>query len=163
MNRILARHGDHEVEATIDRENDRIHITIGDKTHTFTVHGHGGGRIQLEHAGRPHIVEVDGTDVLVDGTPYTLDIRKAPPNVPGATRAAGGSGGITKVKPPMPGKVIQVSVQPGDKVQAGDLLVVLEAMKMQNEIVAPVEGTIKSLGVAEGDSIDAKRIIAEIE
>ncbi|MBW3581637.1 MAG: biotin/lipoyl-binding protein [Euryarchaeota archaeon] len=78
-------------------------------------------------------------------------------------KGGGAASGITQVKPPMPGKVVKVAVSAGDVVQAGDVLVVLEAMKMQNEIVSPVEGTVKSVGVENGENIDAKRVLVEIE
>ena len=54
----------------------------------------------------------------------------------------------------MPGKILKVSVQPGSIVKSGDLLLILEAMKMENEILAPVSGTVKEVRVRPGDSVN---------
>jgi glutaconyl-CoA decarboxylase len=53
----------------------------------------------------------------------------------------------------MPGKVLSVNVKPGDKVEAGDVLLILEAMKMQNEIMAPEDGTVSDVRVSAGDTV----------
>lgn len=77
--------------------------------------------------------------------PASLLLRK------GAGRA-GGAGGT--VKAPMPGRVVRVLVKAGDAVEKGSGLVVLEAMKMQNELQAPCAGTVKDVLVAEGDGVE---------
>lgn len=161
---ILAQDADHEVEATVSHEGTTMIVRIGDDEHRFEMESNDNGRMELRYAdGKVHVVELDGTDLRVDGRAYPISVRKAPPKVEGAMRGAGGAGGQTKVKPPMPGKIVKIAVAVGDHVQPGDVLVILEAMKMQNEIVSPMEGTVKSLDVAEGESIDAKRVICEIE
>ena len=53
----------------------------------------------------------------------------------------------------MPGKILSVNVTPGDKVEAGDVLLILEAMKMQNEIMAPEDGTVSEVRVNAGDTV----------
>jgi biotin carboxyl carrier protein len=165
--RVVATQGDNETEADVRREegaDDVLLVTIGDQEHRFKILSEKGGRIELEDAeGRVHVVEVVGTDLRVDGLPYGLELRKAPPKVEGAMRGSGAHAGLTTIKPPMPGKIASVAVKVGDTVQAGEVLVILEAMKMQNEIVSPVDGTVKSVDVKEGESIDAKRVICTIE
>ena len=164
MMRVLAQDPNHEVEADVKVDDGEVIVRIGDDEHRFRLEADAGGRMELTHDdGTVHVVELVGTDLRVDGHPYPLSVRKAPPRVEGAMRGAGGAGGATKVKPPMPGKIVKVAVAPGDHVQPGDVLVILEAMKMQNEIVSPVEGTVKSIEVSEGESIDGKRVICEIE
>lgn len=66
--------------------------------------------------------------------------------------AAAPAGSIT-VEAPMPGKVLSVNVKAGDKVEAGDVLLILEAMKMQNEIMAPEDGTVSDVRVSAGDTV----------
>lgn len=162
--RVLADHGEHQVEADVRREGDTVTVRIGETEHVFRIIGEDNGRLELElDGGKVHVVEIVGPDLRVDGRPFALTARKAPPHVPGAMRGAGGPGGATSVKPPMPGKIVKVAVSAGDHVQPGEVLVILEAMKMQNEIVSPIEGTVKSVGVKEGESIDSKRVICEIE
>jgi glutaconyl-CoA/methylmalonyl-CoA decarboxylase subunit gamma len=164
--RVIASRDEDEIEADVRRAGDDdnvVLVTIGGEEHRFRFTAGTGGRIEMEdQEGRLHVVEVVGTDLRVDGLPYRVALRKAPPQVRGAMGGAGGAGGVTRVKPPMPGKIVKVAVKAGDRVQAGDMLVVLEAMKMQNEIVSPVEGTVKSVAVEEGETIDAKRVICEI-
>ncbi|MBP2644694.1 MAG: gcdC [Firmicutes bacterium] len=70
--------------------------------------------------------------------------------------------GDTPIVSPMPGKVIKVISKAQDKVNKGDVLMILEAMKMQNEISAPVSGTVKSLNVEEGQSVKPGEVMAVI-
>ena len=58
------------------------------------------------------------------------------------------------IKAPMPGTILDVKVQSGQSVKAGDILFILEAMKMENEILAPVGGTVSSLSVTKGQSVE---------
>ena len=63
---------------------------------------------------------------------------------------------------PMPGKILGVKASVGQAVKKGDVVVVLEAMKMENEIVAPQDGTIASINVAVGDSVDSGAVLATL-
>ena len=81
----------------------------------------------------------------------------------GADGAAAGGDGEERVTAPMPGKVVRVLVAPGDEVAARQPMVVVEAMKMENEMAAPRAGTVKEIPVEEGMSVDAGRILAVIE
>lgn len=71
--------------------------------------------------------------------------------------------GLFKVKALMPGKVIQVSKAVGDAVEAGEGLVVIEAMKMQNEIKSPKSGTVVACKVIQGNNVNAGEVLFEIE
>lgn len=77
-----------------------------------------------------------------------------------ASPAAGGSPG--SVKAPMPGTVISFKVSQGQAVKRGDVLLILEAMKMENEIVAPADGIVKALCVAAGASVKAGETLVEL-
>lgn len=74
---------------------------------------------------------------------------------------AGGSGGAREVKAPMPGLVLAVHVAPGDAVEAGQRLLVLEAMKMENEIKAAQAGTIGTVHVAAGEAVGKGTLLVE--
>lgn len=86
------------------------------------------------------------------------DPREWQKNRTGAAEVAGRQ----QVMAPMPGKVVRVLVAPGDLVQAGQGLMVVEAMKMQNEIRAPKSGTIERLSVTEGQTVNAGEVVAVV-
>jgi biotin carboxyl carrier protein len=75
----------------------------------------------------------------------------------------GAPGGAQRVTAPMPGKIVKVLIRPGDQVAARQGLVVIEAMKMENELRATRPGHVKDVHVAEGDLVDAGRLLAVIE
>lgn len=71
--------------------------------------------------------------------------------------------GEQRVKAPMPGRILRVLVKPGDEVTHRQGLVVIEAMKMENELTAPKAGTVKEVSVTEGISVEAGRLLVVIE
>lgn len=88
---------------------------------------------------------------------------KAAPAAPKAAPAApAGAQGAVKVNAPMPGKILGVKVNAGQAVKKGDVVVILEAMKMENEIVAPSDGTIASVNVTVGQSVEAGDVLATL-
>ena len=76
--------------------------------------------------------------------------------------AAAGKAGSVQVTAPMPGKILGVKAAVGQAVKRGEVLIVLEAMKMENEIVAPEDGTVASINVTTGSSVEAGEIIATL-
>lgn len=76
-----------------------------------------------------------------------------------APATAGGTEGSVKVEAPMPGTILDVKVAVGSSVTSGQVLCILEAMKMENEIVAPQDGTVASVAVNKGDSVEAGQAI----
>jgi biotin carboxyl carrier protein len=71
--------------------------------------------------------------------------------------------GAAEIVSPMPGKIVRVLVQPGDNVEAGAGIIVVEAMKMQNEMKAPKAGTVVSINADEGATVNAGDVLAVIE
>ncbi len=86
--------------------------------------------------------------------------KAAPAPAPKAAAPAAGSQNITS---PMPGSILGIKVNVGDKVTAGQTVILLEAMKMENEIVAPVDGTIASINVKTGDTVDTDQVLATLK
>ena len=78
-----------------------------------------------------------------------------------AAAPAGAAGSIT-VESPMPGKILSVEKKVGDSVEAGQTIMILEAMKMENEIVAPEAGTIASINVSVNQSVEAGEVLATL-
>ena len=113
--------------------------------------------------GRTYEVEVEaGKAMLLDeyeaiapAAPATApSAAPAPVAAPSAAPAASLAAG-EPVKAPMPGVVLKVQVQQGQAVKAGQVLVILEAMKMENEIVAPKDGTVAQIVAAKGASVES--------
>ena len=73
-----------------------------------------------------------------------------------------GAAGSVKVNAPMPGKILALKVDAGQAVKKGDVILILEAMKMENEIVAPSDGSIASMNVAVGSTVEAGDVLATL-
>ena len=121
--------------------------------------------------GKIYEVDVTESDAVVTGVsqvPVATVVAApvaAPAPVaaaPAAPAAAPASADGTPVKAPMPGTILAVKKNVGDAVKAGDVIVVLEAMKMENDIVAPCDGTIKSINTPKGTSVNTDDVIAVI-
>ena len=113
---------------------------------------------------RSHRIRLQGRSAFVDDTRHDISI----PDVEGVSTArpaesASRGATLVEVRPPMPGRVIRLLVAPGTEVARGQILLVLEAMKMQNEIPAPHDGIVREFRVAEGESITADRVVAVLE
>ncbi|WP_302625409.1 biotin/lipoyl-containing protein [uncultured Eubacterium sp.] len=117
---------------------------------------------------KSYTITVNGNvyDVTVEetgssaGTPVRPAKQSAAP-VAKAPASAGTEGSI-KVTAPMPGKVLSISANPGQAVKKGDTILVFEAMKMENSVVAPEDGTVASIAFGVGDSFDAGAVIASL-
>lgn len=85
----------------------------------------------------------------------------APKAAPKAAPAPSAAGSVP-VNAPMPGKILDVKASVGAAVKRGDVILILEAMKMENEIVAPEDGTVASINVSSGDSVEAGAVLATL-
>lgn len=86
----------------------------------------------------------------------------APAAAPAAPAPAAGGAGSIKVSSPMPGKILAVKANVGDSVKKGQVILILEAMKMENEVVAPEDGTIVSIDVTVGASVESGDTLATL-
>ncbi len=129
--------------------------------------------------GKIYEVDVTETDAVVTGitqvpvavaAPAVAPVAVAPvaaPEAPAEAPAAAPavapvSADGTQVKAPMPGTILAVKKNVGEAVKAGDVIVVLEAMKMENDIVAPCDGTVKSINAPKGSTVNTDDVIAVI-
>ncbi len=103
----------------------------------------------------------EGFTVEVSGRRFHVEVRD-PRNARRRTDA-GLTGGRQNILAPMPGKVVRLLVQPGDAVEAGQGLVVVEAMKMQNEMKCAHAGTVREVRAAAGDTVTAGQVLVVIE
>lgn len=110
--------------------------------------------------GTPYNVTVEeGTSTAT--APVAAPVQASAPQAaptPKAAPAPAGAGSV-KVDAPMPGNILDIKVSNGAAVKAGQVLCVLEAMKMENDIVAPQDGTVASINVNKGDSVEAGQTI----
>ena len=106
--------------------------------------------------GQTYVVQVEeGITAAAQAAPV-VTIPQAPVYAAPAPAAApaGAAGGVT-VESPMPGKILSIEKNVGDAVEAGATIIILEAMKMENEIVAPQDGTVASVNVQVGSQVEA--------
>jgi len=116
------------------------HLVLDGRSHTFAI-GNSGGAGMWTFIDRGELVEVE---VLDERTRHIQSLVGA-----GKTQSGGGA-----VKAPMPGLVVKLLVEPGATVAAGQGLVVLEAMKMENEIKAPMAAVVESVAVKPGQAVE---------
>lgn len=105
-----------------------------------------------------------GAAPVAAAAPAAPAAPKAAPAPAAAPKAAAGAAGAVAVavKAPMPGNILDVKVKAGASVKAGDVLVILEAMKMENEIVAPQDGTVASINVNKGDTVNSGDVLVSM-
>ena len=167
----------------------RWSASVGDRLHQLEMTRKNGGIIEAVVDGRKYTLSVSEPQpglysILCDGNsheavvlphqgsfrvrfgPWSWDVDPAQPG--GADLSAGAAaraskGGRTAVRSVMPGRVLRVLVKPGERVEAKQGLVVVEAMKMENEVTAPRDGVVRELKVAPGRTVETGEILAVIE
>jgi len=152
------------VEYPIVAEGDTI--TVNGRA--FTVEDSDDGAVLVDGiaydvalAGETATVGGDSYEIRVSGLASTPLAPSAGPSgqaAPGTVEA--GAGAVLAI---MPGKIVRVLVEPGQQVQAGDPVCVLEAMKMENELRARQGGTVRALHVQPGDDVEKDQVLLEIE
>lgn len=116
--------------------------------------------------GKDYEVEVDELSeaIVTSVVPTAASAPAAPvatqPSAPATPAPAPVSVSGTAVKAPMPGTILKVNVTAGQSVKAGDIMFILEAMKMENEIVAPSDGTVSQVVAAKGSSVATDDVLA---
>ncbi len=138
-------------------------------THVVDVRAVGPDRFSIVtvDGGESHDVRCEDTDRLggmnvhVDGVPVPLRVNLGRVDLTG--RGGGGSLGGQHVVAPMPGKVVRLLVRPGDDVDARQGVIVVEAMKMENQLTAPRAGRVAEVTVEEGASVEAGRVLVVLE
>lgn len=129
--------------------------------------------VEVEKLGGPY-ASLSRSTAYVQGVPVAVApvaapapaptpvAAPAPAPAPKAAPAPSSSGGVDVVSP-MPGKVFKLVAQPGDQVAEGQVVMILEAMKMENEIVAPQAGTVDAILVKEGDLVETDTVLATLK
>jgi biotin carboxyl carrier protein len=153
--RVLIEVDGEEYDCVLAREGEVVKVTVG--AETFEARLKDGGLVTL--GNKTFQVDLSEREAKINGSSVAFriaDLRA------GAGAEKGGARGA-RIRPPMPGKIVTVSVAEGQEVHAGQVLLILEAMKMQNEITAPTAGIVKKILVKPGQNVEGKDIILEIE
>ena len=108
--------------------------------------------------GKKYAVAIEGNKATVNGKLYDIDVKEG---IEAQAKKSGGEG--SEVKAGLPGNVLKVQVEEGDRIEEGDVLLIVEAMKMETEIKSPVSGTVASIEVAVGDHVQAGQVLVTIE
>ena len=158
--RLVVDGESHEIEAV--RRAARVTVRVDGIEYRADAR-ESNGDIIIRIRSQSHRIRFSGSSVLVDGEPHTMSVPALSEESDGKQqRSASRNTAMVEVRSPMPGRVVRLSVVVGSHVKRGQTLAVLEAMKMQNEIPAPAEGTVREVRVAEGESITADRVVAVI-
>ena len=109
------------------------------------------GEYTIKVNGKNYAVKLDGDNkATVNGKTYDINVKAG---IEAKEAASTGSGDGEEVKAGLPGNVLRLEVSEGDSVSEGDVLLVMEAMKMETEVKAPKSGTIQSVLVSQGDKV----------
>lgn len=128
----------------------KFRITVNGETYEVEVEDLGGDA-PVRRAAAPAPAVQKAAPVDLPKPKQAQPVAAAPAAAKPAAPAAAGAGSITA---PMPGTVLDIKVNVGDQVKAGSVVLVLEAMKMENDIVAPADGTVKAVHVSKGAAVN---------
>jgi biotin carboxyl carrier protein len=157
----------HEVE--IRRDGSRVRASVDGRGYEMEAHEVEPGLYLLKSGDQVFECRVDGSaskhgasEVSVGQSVYNVTLAD-PKRLRGARAAGAGEHDTARITAPMPGKVVRVLVERGAQVSAGDGIVVVEAMKMQNEMKSPKTGTVIELHATPGDTVNAGDVLAIVE
>jgi biotin carboxyl carrier protein len=167
--KLRAQLGAREHELYLERRGNRVVARVDDRSYELEVREPAPGEYVLIHEGSIHDCLVDHRneqrgvfEVHLRGASYELTLTD-PKRLRSAQASGAQNSGAARIVAPMPGKVVRVLVEIGAEVEAGAGIVVVEAMKMQNEMKAPKAGTVVSLTAVAGDTVNAGDALATIE
>lgn len=120
------------------------------------------GVMSLVFEGRQYRCILDADGVLIGGRRFEFEVND-PRSLQGRRGAGAGTAGPRAIKAPMPGRVVRVLVVVGDEVAEQQGVVVIEAMKMQNELKSPKAGRVVRVAVAVGDAVGAGEVMVTVE
>ncbi len=120
--------------------------------------------VEVEEVGAQYVAAPVAAPVapVAPVAPATPAAAPVAPAAPKAAPAPAASAGSVTVKAPMPGNIIKVNVKAGDSVKKGDILCILEAMKMENEICAPSDGVVAGVNVVQGASVQTDDVLLSL-
>jgi biotin carboxyl carrier protein len=151
----------HEIDAeVISRDGNTIRVRIGDReiAAEFTPNADGGGILMIDARRYPVFGAKRKESIFVSVGPASFEFRPAE----AASRRRARGLAAAEITAPMPGKVLKVLVRDGDLVEAGQALVVIEAMKMETTLAAESAAIVKHVRVEEGQTVDHGAVLIEL-
>jgi biotin carboxyl carrier protein len=166
--KLHAAIADSQLDVEIRREGARAFATVDGRGYELEV-SESAHRCLIISAGAVFDCRVEGRpesgkpiDVFVGTDHYSVTLTD-PKRLRGATAAGQYGDGVARIIAPMPGKVVRVLVSAGDRVETGDGIIVVEAMKMQNEMKSPKAGTVAALNAEVGATVNGGDVLAIVE
>lgn len=167
--KLRAAIADREADVDIRIDGAAVRAELDGRSYELDLSRIGNNHMLLRAEGQIFECRVDGrpesgsqVDVTVGSTRYSITLTD-PKRLRSANASDKHTGGAARILAPMPGKVVRVLVEAGAQVQAGDGIVVVEAMKMQNEMKSPRAGTVAGLIVEVGATVNGGDVLAIIE
>jgi biotin carboxyl carrier protein len=161
--KLGAQIDDHTYEVEIKRDGSRVSASVDGREYELEASEPESAVYLLKHENRVFEVYVS-PDGIVNVGGHQLEVKISDPKrLRGARGDVEHGDGTAEIKTAMPGKIVRILVAEGDEVEKGDGVIVVEALKMQNEMKAPKAGVVKQIGVKEGDTVNAGDILAAIE
>ena len=160
--KLHAKVGDQKHELEIKRDGSKLFAEVDGRRYELDFSEPEPGVYLFKHEGKVFEASVSGSHVRIGRNEF--DVRLIDPKrLRGASGAADHGDGVAEIKTAMPGKVVRILVEAGATVEQGDGILVVEAMKMQNELKSPKSGVVKELRAKEGATVGAGDILATIE
>lgn len=148
-----------------EREGEKLLIVHDGRNQRFEVTPCGDNEFILRNAAKVMRVTAikarNKVFVLTDNESYVFDLPAAK-DADSYGSEQSDHGDKSKISAPMPGKVVKVLVKPGDKVAPKQKMVIVEAMKMENPLVAPFAADVKAVNCAEGELVDSEKVLIEL-
>ena len=160
---------DYQTDIQIADDGGRVVAEIDDRRYELDVHESGPNSYRLISNGQVFDCRVEGRPesgqpiAVIVGARHCAVTLIDPRRLSSSTSASAHAGDAARIIAPMPGKVVRVLVEVGSQVKAGDGIIVVEAMKMQNEMKSPKAGTVSALNVQTGATVNGGDVLAVIE